>query len=649
MSAKGEGKQPIKNIFRRIMEGITKSVSTSREQPTESGVAVLQSGMEGNDDILYDYCLTNNLSVDFIKGLGVSKRKYDGKVSLRIPYYNGDGKEDATLYYSDVGGGNTRWPKGSKIIPYGLWKLDEVLHRCTVEQGVTPHIFLVGGEINTHILWSYGLPALGIPGANAWKSEWSEYLEGLTVYVWQETGTQGEALVRSIGDDLPDILVISATEDRRDIAECHLNGDDVPGMMERLKNQARPYSKIKGESLARDATAAYNKAENLLHSDILGKLEELLPRLGLIGEEKNTKILYLALVSRLLEKPVSIVVKGPSSAGKSHTVDTVLRVFPESAYYELSSMSERALAYSEESLHHRMLVIHEAAGLSSEFGSYLLRTLLSEGCLRYETVEKTQDGLRSRLIEREGPTGVLITTTWASLHPENETRMLSLTAKDDPVQTQDILMTLAQRVNGREPSEPDLAPWHALQEWLELAGNREVTIPFAHELAEHTSGAALRMRRDFGTVLNLVCIHAILYQCQRDLDEFGRIVATLDDYQSIYDLVDDLISEGVEATVSPTLRETVDAVTDLLKLDGVDTINLSQIEAQLRLDKSAVSRRVQVAIEKGYLENLEDRRGKPSKLVLGRPLPKEDPVLPSPRELKKYIFIPPNNSAILQH
>ena len=64
-------------------------------------------------------------------------------------------------------------------------------------------------------------------------------------------------------------------------------------------------------------------------------------------------------------------------------------------------MSDRALAYSSEPLQHRHLVIYEAAGMASEFATYLIRTLLSEGRLRYETVEKTKDGLTPRR-DREG-------------------------------------------------------------------------------------------------------------------------------------------------------------------------------------------------------------------------------------------------------
>jgi hypothetical protein len=105
------------------------------------------------------------------------------------------------------------------------------------------------------------------------------------------------------------------------------------------------------------------------------------------------------------------VVKGPSSAGKSHLVKSVLEFFPPSAYFELTAMSERPLFYSEEPLSHRFLVVYEAPGMQAEMVNYAIRSLLSEGRLRYETVERTTDGPRARLLEREGPTGLLVTTT----------------------------------------------------------------------------------------------------------------------------------------------------------------------------------------------------------------------------------------------
>jgi hypothetical protein len=96
--------------------------------------------------------------------------------------------------------------------------------------------------------------------------------------------------------------------------------------------------------------------------------------------------MYLVLTSNLLDRPICAVVKGPSSTGKSFVTGQILSLSPPSAFYRLSGMSEKALAYGKEPLVHRTLVIEEAAGLTGAMGAYLLRSLISEGYVRYETV-----------------------------------------------------------------------------------------------------------------------------------------------------------------------------------------------------------------------------------------------------------------------
>jgi hypothetical protein len=86
------------------------------------------------------------------------------------------------------------------------------------------------------------------------------------------------------------------------------------------------------------------------------------------------------------------------------------------------------------------------------------KTVLEEGCIKYETVEKTSDGIVARLIEREGPTGLIVTTTQTKLHPENETRLLSLTVTDTPEHTRNIFRAIATAT----PQVVDLTPWLAL-------------------------------------------------------------------------------------------------------------------------------------------------------------------------------------------
>jgi hypothetical protein len=250
--------------------------------------------------------------------------------------------------------------------------------------------------------------------------------------------------------------------------------------------------------------------------------------------------------------------------------------------------------------------------------------LLSEGRLCYETVEKTPEGMKARLIEREGPTGLLVTTTRAGLDPENETRMFSLTVSDTREQTRLILDALAV---DRSPVDFDEAC--ALQVWIGLSDNR-VLIPFAKDLVAAIEPVAVRLRRDVKAVLSLIRAHTILHQATRQRDRKGRIVATLDDYTAVRKLVADLVAEGVEATVDPAVRETVKAVRELERDEGVTA---KAVGDKLRIDKAPASRRCRKAEGLGYLVNLEDKKGRRGRYVLGDSMPEDAEILPLPEAL----------------
>jgi hypothetical protein len=418
--------------------------------------------------------------------------------------------------------------------------------------------------------------------------------------------------------------------DFKDPSALHI--DDPGCFANRFKEAltaATPISNVLAARAENERARAWSLCQPLAIADsILEVFGEAIRARGVVGEERNAKLLYLAVVSRVLPKPISVAVKGPSSGGKSFLTEQVLQFFPDSAVYCLTAMSERALAYMDADLRHRFLVIYEAAGFAGDFGSYLMRSLLSEGRLAYEVVEKTPEGLRSRRIERSGPTGLLVTTTAVKLHPENETRLLSLQVTDTQAQTKAVLLSLAQ---DNRPSD-DLAAWVALQTWIGL-GEHQVVVPFAERLADLTPPISVRMRRDFGSLLGLIKAHAILHQASRQRTNHGAVIATREDYSVVRQLVEPVMSEGVGATVSPTLRETIAAV-KFLNVSG-HGISVTAVAKHLNLDKSSATRRTAVGIQQGYLRNLEERKGRPARLVLGETLPDEAELLPSTEALQR--------------
>ncbi|HXW21496.1 MAG TPA: hypothetical protein VEK14_01150 [Rhodomicrobium sp.] len=151
-------------------------------------------------------------------------------------------------------------------------------------------------------------------------------------------------------------------------------------------------------------------------------------------------------------------------------------------------------------------------------------------------------------------------------------------------------------------------------------------------MAEMVPPVAIRLRRDFKTILTLIRAHALLHQSNRQKNADGKLVAEVADYAAVYELVADLVAEGAEVSIKPEVRETVSAVAELLT-SGRDEVKQADIKKALKLDKSAVSRRVTAALDAGFLRNLEERKGRPARLVLGDPVPAEIELLPTPKGL----------------
>lgn len=576
---------------------------------------------------LEQYAQAKKLPVDFLASLGLSDKKFSGTPAIRIPYRDADGVTLATRYRLAMEKGDPdnrfRWSSGSKTNLYGLWRLEDVR-----KQG---YVILVEGESCSQTLWHAGFPALGVPGASNWKATFDDALTGIErVYVIVEPDQAGESFLATLQQrHFKSRLHIVRLDGFKDASALYLA--DPANFAQRMQSAldgATPWEVYAAnERRAQAERAAPGCADLIGCPDIIAKVVQVVRALGMVGEDRAACILFLALTSRLLQRPISVVVKGPSSGGKSFTVETMLKLFPPSCYLLFTATSEKALLYFEESLTHRMVIIYEAAGVQSETASYVTRTLLSEGRIDYATVDKTKDGMKSRRITVEGPAGLITTTTSASLHSENETRLISLPITDTPEQTANVLRELAGKY---DRVVPNLEPWHEFQRWLE-GSVTEAVVPFAVDLAERLPTHTIRLRRDFSAMLALIETHAILHQGTRERDEAGRVIATLDDYEAIFGLYEDLLATQTEKRVRPGVKAVADAVYTLC-MNEPNYTTIAKVASHINRDRSVASRDLKEAEDRGYVK-LVEARSKEKRFQPGDPIPPASSVLPAPAAL----------------
>jgi len=577
------------------------------------------------------YAEAKKISVEALTAWGVSEHHDARGPYVRIPYFDAAGVEVAVRQRLELSGPNRfRWRAGAKPCLYGLDQL--ALARAK------GFVVIVEGESDCHTLRQAGVPALGLPGAGMWnEARDAGLLDGIPkIYVVHEGDSGGDAVTRWLSRSAirERAFVLRFDGDVKDPSALYLkHPDGFAAAFEAKLSAAEPWVALAAAEASAKEAALLAEAGALANApDILALFRANLAPAGLVGEDRNACVLYLALTSRLLMKPVSVAYKGPSSGGKSYAVDRVLSHFPEEARVSITSMSEKALIFIEDDLAHKHLVIAEAEGAGGEFQEYLIRSLLSEGRLEHRMAEKSEGAIVGRHVVKEGPTGLIITTTRVHLHPENETRLISLAANDTREQTRAVLDAVAARA-GVAPVD---AAWPALQAWLSF-GERRVAVPFARVLASMVSDQAVRMRRDFGQLLSLIEAHALLHRATRARDAAGWIVATLNDYAAVRALVFDVMSEGIAATVPASVREAVEAVR-ALGGDGARTVTPSAIALRLGVDKSTALRRCLAARIAGYLVNEQTMRGREALYRIGETLPTDAPIMPTVEALTRAVL-----------
>lgn len=369
---------------------------------------------------------------------------------------------------------------------------------------------------------------------------------------------------------------------------------------------------------------------------LLNQALDLLERRGLARERRNASIIFLALVSRTLERPVNIFIAGPPSGGKSHSAKKVLELFPSRAFRRVTTMSPKAILYMKGSLRNVVLFIAEADGIGKDpVLLSVIRELCWEGKVSAETVDKVDGRLSGASLQKSGPTGLIMTGVRTTDY-ELQTRMFNIEVEDTPAQSREVLRATARNVTGEAPpiNKEELRPWHIL---ATVQGNERpaVVIPFATWLAERVPVASVRVRRDFAQMLGLVAAHAILERSHRKRDANRAVIAELEDYGIVASAVGIYFMGGRKDQITSLER---DAVRALERVQGEEGVSLARLGEELGIDSTAAGRRLGGPRKFGYVVNNEGRKGQPGKFAVVKVLSDEgDSVLPSPGEMAEAI------------
>ena len=270
--------------------------------------------------------------------------------------------------------------------------------------------------------------------------------------------------------------------------------------------------------------------------DIFQTILEDYEKLGLVGESHNKLMCYLAATTRLMEKPLNILVLSSSGAGKSTLQDKTLKLMPPEDVIRTSAISDKALFY-QKSLKGKILALEEASGMKD---TYAIRTLISEGYLMQESVSGCQSV--SRYVE--GGCAIFQTTTNPEINPETKSRFFVLGVDESKEQTRRILerQRKSHTLEGVMGNLDEAEIVFRHQTFQRMLLPYTVVNPFADMLFYEDD--RLQARRDQPKFLNLCNAVAFLNQMKKQVKRCGDVEYIEVDRSDIRQAVD-LASEAL--------------------------------------------------------------------------------------------------------
>ena len=373
-----------------------------------------------------------------------------------------------------------------------------------------------------------------------------------------------------------------------------------------------------------------SKARALLRQpNLLGKFIEDTSSVY-IGREKERRLLKLITVTRKIAnstKGIGCIVTANSSVGKSELVKTILATMDKADSAEYTKITSNNLLYRRKPLNAKVLTVYELNG--SDLSYMNIRTALSEGRLSVAGVEKdTQGNLEDKehSIDAKGLV-FLSTTTKTKIDQELLTRIVAINLEHSERLARAVYKQKAKIANGEINNNDKLAVWRAADRLLKP---QEVVIPFVSILAEQFPTDESRFMRDYDKIIMLIKASAILHQYQRDKDNKGKLIATLDDYTAVCELQNLLFEFKFDERLNEFMR--------IIKQSG-GAITKGELANISKLDKDTLNRRIRQLKANGYVE--VEGRGKKAKIILidFEDNKKLNP-LPKPEEIEKFLYNP---------
>jgi len=309
--------------------------------------------------------------------------------------------------------------------------------------------------------------------------------------------------------------------------------------------------------------------ELLKQSDILEKFIQHSNK-WLVEDVQLRKLELLAMISALSTFPLNLSLQQTWSSGKSTTTTATAKYFQEEDTWLLGAMSPKALIHMHGTfdkekdsfiinLEKKILVFLDEPTFQTLVA---LKPLLSRD--RYESQYKYVDSTTMKTVTstlRGFPTAVFCAVK-SKYTEEFTSRWLTASPSTNPTKIRKVLQQKADKKVSPEKYEEDteFLIWKKAFAILKEDFPFRVVIPYAKQLEPFFRAKRAVDMRFFDLFLSLIEATTILYSHQRRKNEKERIIATIQDYQTAYEV----FKESERTTVYGVGQDVLDFYTNIV-------------------------------------------------------------------------------------
>ena len=332
---------------------------------------------------------------------------------------------------------------------------------------------------------------------------------------------------------------------------------------------------------------------------LLHRLNSLIGRAGIVGEDESRMLLFLIVISYMNKQPLHALVQGSSGSGKTHIINRIADLMPPEDVLRFTRITESSLYnWGEFDLLGKVVVIEDLDGLKED-ALYALREFISNQVLRSSVTIKDKKGNnRSQHKIVKGQFSSLSATTKGETYEDNMNRSFLLAVDESKEQTQKIIDYQNRRIAGVISPDEQTKAVNFVQSLVRKLKHYEIINPYATKLfLPEKVHKVRRLNEMYQSVIKQV---TFLNQYQRKLTGDNRLITEIEDIEQATEILFESIVLKVDE-LDGSLRQFFERLKKYVKDEGKEFV-LRDVRQHLNISKTQMFRHIQSLTELEYIK-----------------------------------------------